>query len=190
MGPSGPPLPHEEEIYATNHLVIPYSGATNTKESSMFHRPPRFNKCLENLRKSGGKAARAATRAEEIIQWLQDEPDAANRLWNHLTKHGELRIDRCVKYDLGGAYRLVGVRRGRNLVFSFVGTHDDCDRWLENNRGHAPQIEPDVAPPLPEAKTDESPGETLEPQADYDALLMERIDEQVLRKVFSGICRS
>jgi hypothetical protein len=35
-----------------------------------------------------------------------------------------------------------------------------------------------------------SPGETLEPQTDYEALLMERIDEKVLRKVFSGICRS
>jgi hypothetical protein len=156
----------------------------------MFHRPPRFNKCLENLRKSGGKGALAARRAEGIIESLQNKPDAVNQLRNRLTKHGELRIDRCIKFNLGGAYRLVGVRKGRNLVFTYVGTHDDCDRWIENNRGHVPPIERDAAPPPPEAKADESSGETIEPQADFDALLMERIDEKVLRKVFSGICRS
>jgi hypothetical protein len=156
----------------------------------MIYRQPRFDKCLENLRRSGGKAALAARRAGEIIESLQRKPDAVSQLRNRLTKHGELRIDRCIKYDLGGAYRLVGVRRGRNLVFTFVGTHDDCDRWIENNRGHLPPIEPDAAPPPPEAKTDASPEETLEPLADYDTLLMERIDEKVLRKIFRGICRS
>jgi hypothetical protein len=170
--------------------VIPQPGAINTKGRPMIHRTPRLDKFLEGLLKGGAKAARAARRAEEIFESLQNEPDAVNQHRNRLTKHGELRIDRCIKFDLGGAYRLVGVRKGRNLVFTYVGTHDDCDRWLENNRGHVPPIEPDGAPFPPEAKTDQPPGETLEPQADYDALLMERIDEKVLRKVFSGICRS
>jgi hypothetical protein len=170
--------------------VVFHRGTGNTQGVSMIQRTPRLNKCLDSLFKSGGKAAGAARRAEEIIESLQNEADAANQLRNRLTKHGELRIDRCIKYDLGGAYRLVGVRNGRSLVFSFAGTHDDCDRWIENNRGHVPPIKPDAAPPPPEAKTDESPGETLESQPDYDTLLMERIDEKVLRKVFSGICRT
>jgi hypothetical protein len=154
----------------------------------MIHRPPKFNKYLENLNKSGGKAAMAARRAEEIIESLQNKPDAVGQLRNRLTKHGELRIDRCIKYDLGGAYRLVGVRKGRNLVFTFVGTHDDCDRWIENHRGHVPPIEPDVAPSPLEADTTEASGQEVEPQEDYDTLLMERIDEKTLRKIFSGIC--
>jgi hypothetical protein len=156
----------------------------------MIHRPPRFNKCLENLRRSGGKAAQAVRRAEEIIESLQGKGDASNQHRNRLTKHGELRIEGCIKYDLGGAYRLIGLRRGSNLVLTYVGTHDDCDRWIENNRGHVPSIEPDAPPPAPEAKPDLCMGETPESEPDYDALLMERIDEKVLRKVFSGICRS
>lgn len=154
----------------------------------MIHRPPKFNKYLENLHKSGGKAAMAARRAEEIIKLLQNKPDAVDQLRNRLTKHGELRIDRCIKYDLGGAYRLVGVRKGRNLVFTFVGTHDDCDRWIENHRGHVPPSEPDVAPSPLEADTTEVSGQEVDPQEDYDTLLMEQIDEKTLRKIFSGIC--
>jgi len=155
----------------------------------MIHRSAKFNKSMDNLRKSGGKATLAARRAEEIIEVLKSKPDGVHQFHNRLTKHGELRIDRCIKYDLGGAYRLVGVRKGRNLVFTCVGTHDDCDRWIENNRGHVPATKLGEPSPRPVVQADTSADETIEPQADYDSLLLDQIDEKLLRRIFNGICR-
>ena len=33
------------------------------------------------------------------------------------------------------------MKQGENLVLSHVGTHDDCNLWIENNRGFDPDID-------------------------------------------------
>ncbi len=50
------------------------------------------------------------------------------------TKNGEARIKGCRKYDLGAGYRLVTLKRGNDLYLLYAGTHDECGRWVENNR--------------------------------------------------------
>lgn len=45
----------------------------------------------------------------------------------------EKRIRKCWKYDLGWGYRLITLQRGGNIFIPFLGTHDECQRWLENN---------------------------------------------------------
>jgi len=155
-----------------------------------LHRGPKFNRRLNALKRGGKQASLAAKRAEEIIENLASGGKALPEQMDKLTKHGELRIDKCRKYDLGGGYRLVCVKQGENLVFSHMGTHDDCNRWIENNRGFDPDIgenrqeisftrerEPDHQPP------EQGTGEEM----DYDEILMKRIDEKALRRIFCGL---
>jgi hypothetical protein len=49
------------------------------------------------------------------------------------TKYGEKRIRHCKKYDLGRGYRLITLQRDDTLFASFLGTHDNCQRWLAGN---------------------------------------------------------
>jgi hypothetical protein len=51
-----------------------------------------------------------------------------------VTKHGELRIKGCMKYDLGSGYRLVTLKYGCHIYLLYAGSHDECNRWIENNR--------------------------------------------------------
>ena len=157
----------------------------------VIHREARFNKSLSILRRSGGKAALAARRAEEVIERLATEGRMAAEEFSRLTKHGELRIRKCKKYDLGGGYRLIGVKQGKHLIFSYVGTHDDCDRWIENNRGFELEVdEVTRETPQPERryKEESSPRTEVAPETDYDELLLEKVDEKTLRRIFCGIC--
>ena len=99
-----------------------------------IHRETRFNKRLETLKRGDKKSSLAAERAQELITQLVTEEFAFLKETDRLTKHGELRIDKCRKYDLGSGYRLICVELDGDLVITYVGTHDDCDRWIENNR--------------------------------------------------------
>lgn len=90
-------------------------------------------KRLEQLRRSGKKAALAAAKTEEIIVRLKAGGEIAQQAGT-VTKHGELRIKGVVKYDLGSGYRLVALRQKFRIFLLYVGSHDDCHRWIENNR--------------------------------------------------------
>lgn len=158
------------------------------------YRDKRFNRSLIALKEAGGKAALAAERAEEIITGLISlqvpEFDPAVRM----TRHGELRVKNCRKYNLGSGYRLIGISDGANLVMLYIGSHDDCDRWLENNRGFSLRIDAENSEITFFASTaGENAGNAIsipEPQTelDYDDLLYEKIDEKILRNVFKGLC--
>ena len=93
----------------------------------------RFEKHLTALRKAGKKAEIAAEKVSELIVSLftQGSLHLHSRI---LTKKGEARIPGCVKFDLGSGYRLVCLHCGDHLYLLFVGTHDESDRWIENNR--------------------------------------------------------
>lgn len=157
-----------------------------------IHRGAKFNKCLNALKKSGGKAALAAGRAEGIIQELAAKGGITPDDFCRLTKHGELRIPKCKKYDLGGGYRLVGVELGEHLVLSYAGAHDACDRWIENNRKFEPAIEEqgeEVSAGRVEPKDEPNEDDPLSGrEEDYADLLLEKIDERTLRRVFRGLC--
>jgi len=99
----------------------------------LIHKSTEFNKRLAQLRRSGGAASRAAESAQAIIGRLYlgysiEEAGA-------LTNHGETRIRNSVKFDLPGGHRLICVRHGPDLSLLFIGSHQECDRWLDSNRG-------------------------------------------------------
>ena len=155
-----------------------------------IHCEAKFNKCLNALRRAGGKASLVAKRAEEIIGRLASEERMTSEEVNKRTKHGEHRINKCRKYDLGG-YRLICVKQGNDLVVLYIGAHDDCDRWLNNNRGFQPSIIKGGHKSDPVQRYEpkvESPEKEPEPELDYDELLMEKIDEKTLRRIFCGLC--
>jgi hypothetical protein len=86
------------------------------------------------LEKAGKSGKNLAQKATGIIDSL-----ASGDLRNHMdtvegyTKYGEKRIKNCRKYDLGCGYRLITLQRGETVFIPFLGSHDECQRWLENN---------------------------------------------------------
>lgn len=92
----------------------------------------QFNKALQDAFLSGGVTQKRARRVKELLGSLGElEPFKSLPV----TNHGETRIPHCVKYDLGGAWRLVTTQDQKTCTFIYVGDHDDVDRWLNNNKG-------------------------------------------------------
>ena len=51
------------------------------------------------------------------------------------TNNGESRIRHCIKYQLAGGCRLITVKDKNVTVLLFAGTHKECDKWLNKNKG-------------------------------------------------------
>jgi hypothetical protein len=159
----------------------------------------RFEKHLAALRKAGKKGEIAAEKVVEVAKSLYTE----GKLYLHgriLTKKGEARIPGCVKFDLGSGYRLVCLLEEDRLYILFVGTHDESDRWIENNKEiRARQIAERCRPILSMEGDIPKNGSTMEneihEQTDdpgeelCDELFM---DDRILKAIFSGLltCRA
>lgn len=153
-----------------------------------IHLDPRVEKRLETLRRSGKKAALAADKAEEIISRLQSGGVIPDKVGT-VTKHGELRIKGVMKYDLGSGYRLVTYKNGDELFLLYVGTHDDCHRWIENNRElTVDQIEERcILLPIMKGAADACPEKTVEIDEDDEFDPLSHATEKDLRQVFCGL---
>ena len=153
---------------------------------------PAISKRLELLRRSGKKAALAAAKTEEIISRLKsggEPPDQAGTL----TRHGEKRIRGVRKYDLGSGYRLVAYRQRFRIYLLYVGTHDACHRWIENNRDLPLEMIQQRSRTMSissrckdRKRRDER---HLDPEDDDDAC-SEELDDRHLRIIFSGLVQS
>lgn len=153
----------------------------------------RFGKQLSVLRQAGKKAALAADKTEDIISRLKKGTLRPEQLGN-TTKHGELRIKGCMKYDLGSGYRLVTLKAEGALFVLFAGTHDDCHRWIENNR----ELSVDdvrrrsICVPVEPAKGGDQRYTTgkRRPHGDEADDALERLDDSQMRILFSGLIQS
>lgn len=93
-----------------------------------------LSQSIRALWNRGGQQQKAAEKVNQIIGALEMEGDnALKRL--PVTKNGETRIKNCVKYDLPGYCRLITIQENNICTFVFLGTHDECDKWLNNNKG-------------------------------------------------------
>ena len=156
-----------------------------------IHRGPQLHKCLSKMCRAGGRAALAAARIEEIIATLAANAGVQPHQVNKMTRHGEARIENCKKFDLVGGYRLVYVREENHYFFLFAGTHDDCDHWLNNNKHRKPEITADPTPLMTRQPEDVVPAPSqgaTESDSDYDDIVMQQIDEKMLRRIFRGLC--
>ena len=155
---------------------------------------PKLDKCLASLRRSGKKASLAAERADKIISYLRVGIFPPGQVAT-VTKHGELRIKGCMKYDLGGGYRLVTLKDSRQIYLLYIGSHDECHRWIENNRdlplylieerSEAVAIRPECS--WQDKGSSKKTSENLGPETDE---LEEFYEDSELRQIFSGLTGS
>lgn len=158
-----------------------------------IHVDSRLKKCLAALRKGSRRACLAADRTEAIIEELKRGETPPGEICT-FTRNGEARIKGCRKYDLGAGYRLVVLKEEDELFILFVGTHDECSRWIENNRDNltlesiaersetirrAGRDSAQPSPPTP-------PTDDMEPEEDW----IPPVSDKDLRAIFSGLVDS
>ena len=137
----------------------------------------------------------AASRAEQVMNMLMRYSGAeTDGLRCKRTKYGELRLQNCRKYDLGGGYRLLCLRNGNHLIFVYAGTHDECHLWLEAHRGISLDagifMESLIPLTVPQGYEDPEGTEFLlvSPEPDqYEEELLARLDEKTLNDIFRGL---
>ncbi|MCB2183902.1 MAG: hypothetical protein KQH63_17885 [Desulfobulbaceae bacterium] len=162
------------------------------EKDHFIYRTSLFDKQLKSLLTADKKAAVAADRAEKIIHDIAKYGMSALEVKSKLTKHGELRVRNCLKYDLGSGYRLISLKKGNELYFLFAGSHDDCDRWLDNKRGSQVNLEPGkvvfVDSQGEEDAESMSMHEFIDAADEYEEQLSAKLDDKTLRHIFRGIC--
>ncbi|AGF78216.1 hypothetical protein UWK_01658 [Desulfocapsa sulfexigens DSM 10523] len=156
-----------------------------------------FSRQLSRLEKSDKKGASASRQAGKIIASLRHRNDAFQEFRYKQTKHGEHRLDNVIKYDLGSGYRLITVWEEECVLLAYVGSHDDCHMWLENNKNTSLdkssfRISCTLIPPSPPCKdqTSEIPSAPSTKEDPYEEELLQRIDDKTLRSIFRGLCRN
>jgi len=160
-----------------------------------IHLERRFEKEQEDLWERGERGAIAAQKAEELIMALtRNGPPDLKKVWK-LTGWGEKRIEGCLKYDLGEGYRAICFRRGEKLFISYVGDHDECQKYLDHFSGRHNWVAKENGTTLPIPLAEPSEGSEAAPsdegfEEDYDDFLLEQIDDRTLRKIFSGLLKN
>jgi hypothetical protein len=154
-----------------------------------------YGRCLKGLRKRGGAAETAAKKAEAFMRAVSGHNEQGFREKFSLTRRGDARIRNCRKIDLGGGYRAVCLFRDGQLILLYAGSHDECARWLMRNRRmncdfEAAEVNPAARErtTIEEAELTMSDNETECSDA-YETALMNKIDDAVLRRVFSGLVK-
>jgi hypothetical protein len=160
-----------------------------------IYRDPLFDRALSGLREQGGYAAAAAAKAEEFIALLLGRNGCRGREKFRFTRNGEYRIRNCRKVDLACGYRIVCIRKDQRLALLYIGTHDDCFRWIARHRTLEYDLEsiaedawqaagamPHDRRPSPDAVRQED-----RLAEEYEDSLMDRLDDAVLRQVFPGL---
>ena len=152
-----------------------------------IHINPRVLKKLDELKEMESATAFAAKKADSIIKALLNGKRPARA--GKLTRHGDARIKKCLKYDLGQGYRLVCVKDGRDLYVLFSGSHDSCDTWLDKNRNlKLSRVRETMERCLVKSSVNGVPAPMgcSEPE-DYDEIPLETISQRDLRAVFQGL---
>lgn len=152
---------------------------------------PKVMDQIASLRKAGTMGVLLAGKAEAIIGRLQSgEAWQSDRKIAPRTAHGENRIRKCVKYDLGWGFRLITLLRNDVLYICYLGPHDQCDRWLADNSrlkevdfGRSTLYQVATRTSIESGLYPESSSEELD---DLDKRLKE-LPDQSLRRIFCGL---
>lgn len=94
----------------------------------------RVERRIKSLEQSDKAGKIVAKKVESIIENIKSG-DISDHLEQKglFTKYGEKRIKNCRKYDFGSGYRLIILLKNSTILIPFLGTHDECHRWLETN---------------------------------------------------------
>lgn len=147
---------------------------------------PQFEKQCEKLKKSNDKAIKALENALDILLEFKRSKKGFKDMGT-LTHYGELRLKDCIKYRLGNGYRLVLSIKKDCLFVLCIGSHDQCDKWLERNQGTQNFNFSKQEKVLNRRK--------IEKKSQYPGLnnsepdLFSHIEDRILRRIFQGICK-
>jgi len=98
----------------------------------------------------------------------------------------------CLKFDLGSGYRMIVLNRKSEFFVLFMGSHDDCDRWLDLRRRHKVRdIMTNKTFPVtnaPQSSNSHHLQRKVPTNDCYEEQLMAKVDDKMLRRVFKGIC--
>lgn len=178
------------------HIEEKMTGAREEEDGTfLIRRTPRFEKAIEGLRRLGGRSAAAAEKAEELLSLLLQTRQTDLTKAGRLTLNGEYRIKNCHKFDLGGGYRLVFLTKDEHLIILYIGTHDECFRWIDRHRDL-------VCEPLNSSGVrsgeDSKTADVMDAMTEgvlrdqeysrrYEEDLMKRIDDMTLRRIFGSL---
>jgi len=148
---------------------------------------PKVEKKLEQMKNQENAPFIASKRAGEIIQSFMkgERPSRAGRL----SKAKDARMDNLYKFNLGSGYRLICIKEKFNMYILFVGSHDNCDTWLDKHRKKNPHK--NEAPlNVYKVKVSDLPGPN---EANAGVAIdktrndMPEISQKALKKVFKGL---
>jgi len=154
------------------------------------HRDKEFDQRIQEYLSHGGPASLAARKACAILEKIVRRGGSEGIKFGRFTGKGEMRIKNCIKYDLGNGYRMICLRREDRFAALYIGTHDECSRWLDRNR----DLDYDWSTsPYECIQVGKAPSSTREEGKDaadlYEEKLLEQLDDKILRKIFCGLCR-
>jgi hypothetical protein len=160
-----------------------------------IYRDPMFDRALRELRDLGGLSAAAAKKAEAFIASLTGSSMSTDRESFRFTRNGEYRIKNFRKVDLAGGYRIICIQKDGRLVLLYMGTHDDCFRWIERRRTSEYDlnaIEEESWLDVKHVPEDRSSVNNCATDDDvmssqYEESLLNGINDSTLRKIFSGL---
>src|SRR5271169_6936549 len=92
-----------------------------------------FDASLTAMWRTGGQKKKKADKVFAVLGQLSMGVAAFKDL--QVTDHGESRIKSCVKYELGDGCRLITIQTDKTIGLCFVGDHEDCEHWLNQNSG-------------------------------------------------------
>ena len=158
-----------------------------------IHQTRNLVKQFGAMRKGGKKERDILLRAETIMTRLQDNP-LDEKAECRRTYNGEFRLKDCRKYSLSCGFRLISLKRENRLIFTYIGSHDDCQRWIENNRSCLDEIESvpltlGFIEPVKGLETEDMSSSRRSSEDEYEVQLMEQLDEHLLREVFPAFSR-
>ncbi len=152
----------------------------------------KVEKEIQRLQNQENTPAFAAKKADQIIRSLANgiKPSLAGKL----TKSGDARMKKCLKYDLGKGYRLICVKERKTMYVLYTGSHDSCDTWLDKHRNFKIDAfmeylkcwDSDCYFNCGGSDLNNSEICDVMDESDYDDILMSKITQKDLRSIFQG----
>jgi hypothetical protein len=151
---------------------------------------------MDRLIHSSKISEQAVYRFLQLLEDIREYGVYGEKVLIKRTKHGEQRIKNCVKYDLGGGFRLVTVMIGDDLFVPFLGSHDETDQWLDRHKADDYVVDNAVyrSERIIVEDNDEdavlSEAEDLFDSDIYERQLEAKLDETILLSIFQGLNRN
>lgn len=151
---------------------------------------------LEKLSTSSKKSELAVLKCRQLLSDMREYGLQHERVFSKRTRKGEQRIKNCVKYNMGGGYRLVTIMVNDYLFVTFLGSHDETDIWFSRHKNDdfLPEDPSYTWEKITFAESSENDtsliGAELVEVDVYEAELEARLDDTILLSIFQGLNRN